>query len=436
MNEPVPKLTPQAFSPDTLLGLLIPVLALAAFTGFLATLAVLFGWLPSEMILIAAIAGGVMLLSILAIAYLRTKARNAVRGALTNARMRLGSILETAMDGIVAIDESQKIVLFNAAAEKIFGWTRAQVLDQPLEMLLPGRFRHDHAHHVRRFGETGVTNRRMGTQTVLVGLRSNGEEFPLEASISQQVEGDRKIYTAILRDVTARVAAEQALKHSRQELRELAAVSQSAREQEKSRVARELHDEIGGALTALKMDTAWLKDRLPEANPALTEKILGMQKIIDNTVAATRRMSSDLRPMMLDDLGLVAAIEWLTQDFQKRTGIQCELAIGTDDVALSDERATAVFRILQEALTNITKHANAKSAEVNLEIDGSDMVLTVHDDGKGFDAGGPRAPRSFGLVGMRERVYLLGGAIKIESVPGDGTVIEARIPIDTAEAGS
>jgi PAS domain S-box-containing protein len=327
-------------------------------------------------------------------------------------------------------------VLFNAAAEKIFGWTRDQVLNQPLSMLLPNRFRHEHANHVRRFGDTGITNRRMGAQTVLLGLRASGEEFPLEASISQQVEGGKKIYTAILRDVTARVAAEQALKHSRQELRELASVSQSAREQEKSRVARELHDEIGGALTALKMDTAWLRDRIPEGNAGLTEKILGMQKIIDNTVAATRRMSSDLRPMMLDDLGLVPAIEWLTQDFQKRTGIQCELAIGTDDLALSDERATAVFRILQEALTNITKHANAKSAEVNLEIDGGDMVLTVHDDGKGFDAAGPRAPRSFGLVGMRERVYLLGGAIRIESVPGDGTIVEARIPIQAAETGS
>lgn len=267
MNEPVPKFTPQAFSPDTLLSLLIPVLALAAFTGLLATLAVLFGWFPREMILIDAIAGALMLLAISAIAYLRIEARNAARGALDTAQVRLGSILETAMDGIVAVNDAQNIILFNAAAEKIFGWTRAEVLDKPLEMLLPERFRRDHARHVRRFGETGVTNRRMGAQTVLVGLRANGEEFPLEASISQQIEGGRKIYTAILRDVTARVASDQALKLSRQELRELAAVSQAAREQEKSRVARELHDEIGGALTALKMDTAWLRDRLPEAPP-------------------------------------------------------------------------------------------------------------------------------------------------------------------------
>jgi signal transduction histidine kinase len=270
----------------------------------------------------------------------------------------------------------------------------------------------------------------MGEQTVLLGLRANGEEFPIEASISQQGPPGHKLYTVILRDVTGRVANERALRQSREELRELAAVSHAAREQERARVARELHDEVGGALTALKMDTAWILERLQGREPALADKIATMQKMLDNTVAATRRMSSDLRPMMLDDLGLVPAVEWLVHEFQQRTGIVCELAFAAPDFPLSSEQATACFRILQESLTNITKHAGATQVEVTLEIEADTLILTVRDNGSGFDAAGPRPKRSYGLMGIRERAYLLGGNVRIDSNPGEGTVIEARLPLE------
>lgn len=410
-------------------GILFPIMMLMAFTSFLAAIAALLDWYDQHMHVITAVSVSVMLLIAICITYLYVRVREERNLELHNAQARLGSIVETAMDAVIAVDESQQIVLFNKAAERVFGRSRQETIGKKLAILLPERFRGTHDHHVRHFGETGITNRRMGDQTVLCGLRANGEEFPIEASISQQGAPGHKIFTVILRDATTRVRNEQALRRSREELRELSAVSQSALEQEKSRVARELHDEIGGSLTALKMDTAWVAERLPAGESAIAEKLAAMQKMLDHTVAATRRISSDLRPMMLDDLGLVPAAEWLVHDFQRRTGIVCELAIATAEIDLPSERATTVYRILQESLTNIAKHARATHAEVTLETESDTLILTVRDNGAGFDAAGPRAPRSFGLVGMRERVHLLGGEVRIESSPGKGTTVDARIPM-------
>ncbi|OGA02997.1 MAG: histidine kinase [Betaproteobacteria bacterium RIFCSPLOWO2_02_FULL_62_17] len=340
------------------------------------------------------------------------------------------------MDAVITVDEEQRVLLFNQAAEKIFQRPRAQVLGQSLEMLLPARLRQVHRAHVGHFGATGATSRRMGEQSVLVGLRADGEEFPVEASISKSGEPGNQVFTAILRDVTQRVRTEQALRHSREELREMASVSQKVREQEKSRVARELHDELGGALTALKMDAAWLHERLPQGVADLEEKLTSMQRLLDQTVAATRRISADLRPMMLDDLGLAPAVDWLVHDFRRRSGIACELAIGSPDLQAHGAHATAIFRILQESLTNVARHAAATQVEITLEIEGQALILTVRDNGRGFSTGESRASGSFGLIGMRERVYLLNGEVSVQSETGKGTVVEVRIPVDQAENGA
>jgi PAS domain S-box-containing protein len=406
-----------------------PILVLTAFTTLLTSIAVLLEWHAEQMIVIVVVTGGLtlLLMAVLIGVGISLKRREVLE--LHAIEDRLASIVETAMDAIIAMDESHRVILFNQAAEKIFGRPRESVIGQKLEMLLPERFRSGHPRHVAQFGTTGVTNRRMGGALPLLALRANGEEFPIDASISQQGDPGHKVFTVILRDVTLRVQSDRALEQSREEIRELATVSQAAREQERSRVARELHDEIGGSLTALKMDTAWIQERLPAGESALDEKLAIMRNMLDNTVAATRRISSDLRPMMLDDLGLVPAAEWLAHDFQRRTGINCELAIALPDIEVSDEQATAVFRILQESLTNIAKHANATQAEVTLDVEDETLVLTVRDNGRGFDTTGPRAPRSFGLVSMRERVYLLDGKVTIESSPRDGTIVEARVPL-------
>ena len=187
---------------------------------------------------------------------------------LARSEARLRGILDSAMDAIITVDDAQHIVLFNAAAEAMFGCPREEALGAPLAWFIPERFRDAHAEHVRRFGETGTASRRMGAQRIVTGLRRNGEEFPIDASISQLDEPGGKFYTVILRDVSERVRVEEALRRSKEELRELGAAAQRAREQEKSRIARELHDELAQTLTALQMDVAWCKAKIPEGESA------------------------------------------------------------------------------------------------------------------------------------------------------------------------
>lgn len=340
------------------------------------------------------------------------------------AAQRLSGLLDSAMDGIISVDDGQRIVLFNRAAQKMFGYAADEIRGKPVDVLIPRRFRPDHAQQVRRFGATGTTSRSMGDNTVLYALRKTGEEFPIEASISQLQTPDGKIYTVILRDITERVRA-------REELAVFAAESAGAREQEKSRIARELHDELAQSLTALKMDTMWMRDNLPVA-PEVRQRLAHMLEMLDGCVAATRRISADLRPLVLDDLGLVPAIEWLVQGFIQRTGVACELRVN-EDLELDEPFATGVFRIVQESLANVAKHAQARRVEVDLQARGDFLLLRVQDDGIGFRPDEPRKPQSLGLVGLRERAALLRGQLHVDSSPGAGTVVEARIPVVTGE---
>ncbi|MBC8022159.1 MAG: PAS domain-containing sensor histidine kinase [Burkholderiales bacterium] len=353
---------------------------------------------------------------------------------LQDVQARIGSIVESAMDAIITVDDRQHIVLFNAAAERVFGCPRAEAIGAPLTGFIPERFRSGHAEHIHRFRETGTSSRRMGEQRIVLGLRRNGEEFPIDASISQIKEQGLHFYTVILRDVTERVRAENDLRSSREEIKELALAASNIREQEKRRIARELHDELGQALTALKIDVGWMRQNLPSTVPEVADKLNEMQMLLDGTVAATRRISADLRPLVLDDLGLGAAAEWLVQSFTSRTGIACELAMSRG-LELGEPYATAVFRVLQESLTNIAKHAEATHVEVSLGREGPDIVLAVHDNGRGFTTGAPRKPGSFGLLGLRERAALLGGEVSIESAPGRGTHIELRITVNEGVPG-
>jgi PAS domain S-box-containing protein len=319
--------------------------------------------------------------------------------------------------------------LFNLAAETVFGCTRNEAIGAPLAAFIPERYRAAHSGHIQQFGEAGIASRRMGAQRIVTGLRRNGQEFPIEASISYHAEHGRKFFTVILRDVTERVLADKALRKSKDELRELATISSSVREQEKSRVARELHDELAQSLTALKMDVAWVKEHVSELQPELIAKLESMQTMLDTTVKATRRISSDLRPLMLDDLGLIPAAEWLVSNFIQRYGIHCRFAFHPPELDLPDPYATAVFRIMQEALNNVARHAHASTVDVTLDLSDAEVTLRVRDNGCGFALADPRKPNSFGLVGLRERAHLLDGNITVDTAPGKGTTIEVRIPI-------
>jgi len=359
--------------------------------------------------------------------------RMQAKESLIRSEERLRGILDSAMDAIITVDERQHIVLFNNAAEQVFGCPRAEALGAPLSWFIPERFRAAHGEHIQRFGAAGTSSRRMGAQRIVTGLRRNGEEFPIDASISQISEHGNKFYTVILRDVTERVASEQALRHSKEELQHMALAAHSIREQEKSRIARELHDELGQALSALKMDVVWLREKAEKLDSASSKKLAAMETMLDQTVAATRRISSDLRPLMLDDLGLIPAAEWLVQNFTQRTGIACTLNISDPEPELHDPNATAVFRIVQESLTNIARHAQATHVEVSIVQAGGSVQVRVRDNGIGFAPDSPRKPGSHGLTGLRERAMLLGGTAKVTSAPGAGTTIEVSLPMASTE---
>ena len=350
-------------------------------------------------------------------------------GRTEASQARLEAIVDSAMDAIITVDAAQNIVLFNRAAEQVFRCRREQALGAQLDRFIPQRFRAGHRGHIEHFGRTGVTSRRMGDVTTLWALRSDGEEFPIEASISQAGEPGQCYYTVILRDITVRKQYEDALKRQQQELRELSARVLEAREEEKTRIARELHDELGQLLTALKMDLAWLRERLPDRE--LVKKADEMSEMLDKTVGATRRISADLRPLMLDDLGLADAAGWLVDDFGKRSGVRCEFQLAGNGALENASKAvaTAVYRALQESLTNIARHSGAKHAWVSLAAEDGVVHFEVEDDGRGIAPEDLAKARSLGLKGMRERVAYLGGSIDVARAPRGGTRVRARVPL-------
>jgi len=362
--------------------------------------------------------------------YRQSRGRQVASRGLHSAELRVTEVVESAMDSIITVDSKQRIVGFNRAAESTFRLRRAEVIGSPLDVLIPARFRHAHRGHVEEFGRAGTTARRMGVLLVLTGLRADGSEFPIEASISQHLEHGERYFTVILRDVTERVAAEAELRASRDELKELGAAAHMTRELETSRIARELHDELGQQLTMLQMDVAWCRAQAPAAASTIAPKLERMDALLRATIAATRRISSDLRPLVLDDLGLVAALEWLVQNFSQRTGIACTLSVDRKYIDLPMARASALFRIVQESLTNIAKHARATRAEVMLAHEPGRLTLHVRDNGIGYFGGLARRGDSFGLLGMRERVSFLGGAFSITGVPDEGTTVEVHLPLD------
>jgi signal transduction histidine kinase len=224
-------------------------------------------------------------------------------------------------------------------------------------------------------------------------------------------------------------ARDRQLRQSREELRALSSRLQSVREEESGRIAREIHDEVGQMLTALRMDVTWLEagpESSRRTDPEFSEKLESMKRLIETAAESVRRIMTDLRPAVLDELGLGAAVEWYVEEFRKRTGIQCRLTSNLDGAA--PDRSTALFRILQEALTNVARHSGATSVEVLLEAKEGRIRLEVTDNGRGIPEEKVSDSRSLGLLGMRERARSLGGEVSIRRVPGGGTTVEADIP--------
>jgi PAS domain S-box-containing protein len=252
-------------------------------------------------------------------------------------------------------------------------------------------------------------------------------DVDVTASVIRQ-QGKPSVYV-VGRDMTAHRRAEEATRRSRQQLRDLARSLRAAREEERTLIARLIHDEMGNALNALRMDLSWLRGRLPTEAEPFRQKIRSMLGLIDATIAQARTLASELRPAVLDILGLVSGIEWELEQFGRRTGLSCELAAPDELPPLDPDRSTDLFRILQEALTNVAQHADARSVHVVLRSGPAEVTLEVRDDGRGISEVEISSPGALGLVGMRERALVWGGKVDIAGRPGEGTTVTACLPL-------
>ncbi len=335
--------------------------------------------------------------------------------------------IESVMDAIIAVDQHQNIILFNPSAERMFGLKAEEVVGQSLMRLLPERFRGAHQAHVQKFKKSDSGSRTMGPQLGIVGLRADGTEFPIESTISQTMINGEKQMTAVLRDVTERRRAEMELREMNLQLRGLSESLENIREQERTRIARELHDDLGQQLTGLKLELSWLSNRVKEGHVPPVERITEMKQQLDGAISSVRRISTELRPIILDDLGFEEAVKWLVSEFTKRTHIPVHLDLEEDCVTNRD-LATALFRIVQESLTNIARHAEATVVNITLDQDECNLVLSIADDGNGLpvnlQSGG------FGLVSMRERANSLGAKFSIHNSKLKGVTIKVEFGLD------
>jgi signal transduction histidine kinase len=260
-----------------------------------------------------------------------------------------------------------------------------------------------------------------------------------EMALLQQLADDLAFGIVSLRARAERDQAEKELESSREQLRMLAAHLQSAREAERTHLAREIHDELGQYLTGLKMDVASLEELVkqhgPDAERPLLRKVQAMSQLLDTTVQSVRKIASELRPAVLDSLGLLAAIEWQAEEFQRRTEIRCECFLTVEEVKLDRDGATAVFRILQESLTNVMRHANATRVTITFEQETGHYFMEIKDDGEGIQADNLDKSNALGVLGMKERAHLFGGSVSISGEPGKGTTVVVKIPYEREGKG-
>ncbi len=268
----------------------------------------------------------------------------------------------------------------------------------------------------------------LGEERAIETLKRGASDYVLKNSLTHLVPSvHRSLREAAER--ADRKRAEERLRESHEQLRALSIYLQYVREEERTRIAREVHDELGQSLTRLKMDLAWLGGRLPRSQRPLVDKIRDMSDHVDGTIQSVRRIATELRPGILDDLGLVAALEWQANEFQSRTGIVCHVTSTLQDTLLDADLNTAFFRIFQETLTNIMRHANATRVDVHSANTDGWLTLTVQDNGRGILPGEITDRRSIGLLGMEERAALLGGEFHIKGEPGQGTSVTVKIPL-------
>jgi PAS domain S-box-containing protein len=467
---------------------------------------------------------------------------------VAESRARLAGVVGSAMDAIISVDDDQRIVLLNDAAEKMFGCVEHEVIGEPLERFIPERFREAHRQYIQAFGDSNATRRSMRSGGAVYGRRANGEEFPIEASISQLELHGKRFYTVILRDITQRHKAVEALRESEERFRNMAdtapvmiwvadvdkrctyfnqqwldftgrtmeeeictgwaghistddaercletyttafdlhrpftieyrlrrqdgqfrwildsgtarfspggeflgyigsclditerkAAEQAlqdlsgqlirAREEECARIARELHDDVNQRMALVSIELDELQQNPPDTTEKLRARLKDVMTQITDTSREIHRMSYDLHPSKLVQLGLVAALKSLCHELHQRHGLIIEFTESNVPAELPRDISLCIYRIVQECLSNIIRHSGAKESHVELVGTGNELRLRVNDSGIGFDSESPGAKQGLGLVSMRERLRLVGGDISVDSRSSSGTQINASVPM-------
>jgi PAS domain S-box-containing protein len=354
--------------------------------------------------------------------------------ALQESEARFRAIFVGSAVGIALVDRNGYPLLCNPALLEMLGYSE----DEFRRMTFKEFTHPDDVTRDWRLYQELVEGRREAYQIEKRYLRKDGAIIwgRLAVSLVRDAEGVARFGIGMVENITERKQAEQSLQDSLQRLHTLTSHLQSVREEERASIAREVHDELGQALTGLKIELAWLRrhtaaqsDAMPAT--ALLEKMDSMNGLIEQTIKTVRRIATELRPAILDTFGLVPALEWQTVDFQNRTGIACSFNSELETMPLDSKRATAVFRIAQESLTNTLRHARATRVRVSLESRDGTLILTIQDNGIGIREKNLQDPLAFGLLGMRERALLLGGDLQISGTPRKGTTVRLQFPIDS-----
>ncbi len=342
---------------------------------------------------------------------------------------RYRSLIELSPEAIIVHSEGRIMYANNSTLKYLCAASREELIGQSMADLVPVEYR-DEIHSKMKEAKESAPS----IDSVQMKFTSpSGAPIYLEAVGAPVRYLGQPAGQVIIRDITARKLYEEELKNSREQLRSLSAHLQEARETERTRVAREIHDELGQYLTGLKMDISMLKDIAEELENGenkklLFEKIESASELLNTTVHSVRKLSTDLRPAVLDNLGLLAAIEWQAEEFQNRMGIECSCFLTVDELSLPPDHATAVFRIFQESLTNIAKHSQASRVSIELREEDKSYILEIKDNGKGISEEDKNKVNSFGLLGIQERTHLFGGSVVISGNDGKGTTVSVIIP--------
>lgn len=317
-----------------------------------------------------------------------------------------------------------KFISANQAAIEFYGYSNEEFLKMSTTDLMAQKSESDpdSISRIQSASENSMTH-------VVTHRKKNGDVVQVEIKEHKIEYKGKPAFLILANDVTEKLIAEQMMKQSNLELRELSSHLETIREEERTTISREIHDELGQQLTGLKMDASWLSRKIPQQETILQEKITAMISLIEDTVKSVRRISSDLRPGILDDLGLIDALDWASVEFERRTGIECKFKPTVEEVSFEKNLSTGIFRVYQEALTNVARHAGASRIRTTFDKSSDNWILVIEDDGKGFDSSDIISKKTLGLVGMKERANMFGGKLNIASKAGVGTVVRLEVPL-------